>query len=143
MRRTLFAVLAASMVTACGSRDDQAIWNAEAAVKRQLKDSDSAKFSGVYLVRQPSPSDISRVNICGVVDGKNSFGAMTGGSRFVVVAIQGSNLFDISDLQIEGPNRSATVDSRRTSSPTTVFEKIYWNTHCVDASHPPTFTGQP
>ncbi|MBE2242467.1 MAG: hypothetical protein IAE86_06915 [Burkholderiaceae bacterium] len=140
--RAIAPALMLTLLAACGSHDDQARWNAEAAVKQRLKDPDSAKFSGVFLVRQPAQSDISHVHICGVVDGKNSFGAMTGGTRFVVVALQGQNLFDISNLQIEGPDRSATVDSRSGGQPTTVFEKVYWNAYCVDATHPPTFTGE-
>lgn len=125
------------------SMEDKARWTAEKAVTMQLKDPDSVKFRDIFVVAKPTDiKDIFSVAVCGVVDGKNSFGAFTGGQRFVAKMVTDkSGNGSVKDLQIEDDKR-ATVDSLRTKNKTTVFEKIYWNDYCVDATHGPTYTGK-
>ena len=48
------------------------------AVKRSLKDPDSAKFDGVKVVSAPNGKVL-----CGFVNGKNSYGGYVGFKRFV------------------------------------------------------------
>lgn len=142
--KTWMAVFVATlMFTACG-QNDNFLATAERNVAARLKDPDSARFTQkTFVVRQaPDERGMSSVAACGAVDGKNSFGAYSGGGRFVVRGLQGPNLLDVSIVELENRSeRWATVDSRDGEKPTTVFEKIYWNVYCVDSNHPPTYTG--
>lgn len=146
MKFTTWLISSAVMFTlyGCGSDDDQFKWAAEKAVASQLKDPDSAKFEKSFVVRKEADSSgFYRLSACGVVNGKNSYGAYSGGSRFVVWGSQGPGTQDVTSVVIENPfERTATVGSRETGKPETVFEKVSWNAHCVDATHPPTFTGK-
>ena len=122
MRSLLVAVAGAAALTACGSADENFIWTAEKNIARKLKDPDSAKFGKTFIVRKPADaSGMSEVAACGTIDGKNSFGAYTGGTRFVVKGLQGDSLLDISIMELDDP----------TESKPTTFEKIYWNTYCM------------
>jgi hypothetical protein len=139
--KKLVAVLAV-ICAACGvSQDDEFRWTVEKNVAARLKDPRSAKFSGVYLIRQPAQQGYSKVAACGVVDGKNSFGTYAGSARFVAHGIQGNNMIDITSIQIEDPSdRRATIQSRENGKLTTIFEEVYWNAYCVDDNHPSTHT---
>ncbi|SDM56860.1 hypothetical protein SAMN05428957_10870 [Oryzisolibacter propanilivorax] len=128
----------------CGSDEDQARWSAQKVIAARMKDPDSAKFRDVYTVDAPSTlPNTRRIAVCGVVDGKNSFGTYTGGDRFVVLQSFDSkfNTQDTVTAEVEPADRRATPDSRKAGMPATVYESVYWNRYCVDASHPPTFTG--
>ncbi len=121
----LFSVLllsAVSVIAGCGSQDEEFIWTAEKNIARKLKDPDSAKFGKTFVVRKPSTTGaFSEVAACGTMDGKNSFGAYTGGTRFVVKGLQGDGLLDISIMELDDP----------TESKPTSFEKVYWNAYCM------------
>lgn len=134
-------VLIVGVLSAC-SQDANFQATAERNVAQQLKDPDSAKFRSAYLVRrQADENGNSDLALCGVVDGKNSFGAYSGGTRFVAFGYQGESRTQVSDVRFDDSSKQQpTVDSRGTDKPETVFEKVYWNEHCVDAMHPPTYT---
>ncbi|CAM4355271.1 Lipoprotein [Comamonas aquatilis] len=122
MQSAISALVAAVALTACGSADENFIWTAEKNIARKLKDPDSAKFGKTFIVRKPADSSgISEVAACGTIDGKNSFGAYTGGTRFVVRGLQGNDLLDISIMELDDP----------TESKPTTFEKVYWNAYCL------------
>ncbi|WP_414163856.1 hypothetical protein ACMGGS_18585 [Superficieibacter sp. BNK-5] len=53
------------------------IASAETSVKKKLKDSSSAKFSGAKIGKQGA--------VCGYVNAKNSFGAYAGDSRYISI----------------------------------------------------------
>lgn len=131
------------IANASASMQDKARWTAEKAVSLQLKDPDSAKFRDIFVVvKEMDVKDLYSVAVCGVVDGKNSYGAFTGGQRFVAKLITDkSGNGSVKDLQLEDDKR-ATVDSLKSKNKTTVFEKIYWNDYCVDSTHGPTYTGK-
>lgn len=116
---------------------------AERAVASQLKDGSSAQFSGVYLVRTKSPQGFDVISACGFVNGKNSFGALAGNTRFVVWGSQSENTQDISSVNIEDHDRRGVPGkgpSRRQMP--TIFEEVYWNPYCVDDLHPASYTGE-
>lgn len=117
---------------------------AEHQVSARLKDPDSAIFAGVFVIRESAKDGGigQSVSACGIVDGKNSYGAHTGGARFVAHGLQGKNLLHFSIVELDDGNRRATVGSRDTSQPETIFEAVYWNKYCVDAAHPPLYTGE-
>ncbi|EFI60726.1 MULTISPECIES: hypothetical protein [Comamonas] len=125
MRRALIktsvGVAIATALAGCGSADENFKWTAEKNIARKLKDPDSAKFGKTFIVRKPANElGISEVVACGTIDGKNSFGAYTGGVRFVVRGLQGGDLLDISIMELDDP----------TESKPTTFEKVYWNAYC-------------
>ncbi|WP_394065393.1 hypothetical protein [Alcaligenes sp. WGS1538] len=49
-------------------------------LKRQLKDPESARISGVYTVKTEYTGDT--VNVCGLINAKNSYGGYTGSRLF-------------------------------------------------------------
>lgn len=140
----LLTFILALCLLGCSSSDEKAVARAEKAISKKLKDPSSAKFDGAYIVRTKSLNnvDYTQVAVCGVVDGKNSFGAYTGGSRYVAVFREDKdNLYGPSQVEIEDGDKRATVDSVKTNKRTTVFEKVYWNEYCVDEFHPASYSG--
>lgn len=138
----VLTLIAVGALAGCGSPDQKAIWTAEKNVAARMKDPDSAKFHSQFLIRLPvDKNGFQTIYVCGIVDGKNSFGAFTGGTRFVVAQSEGRNTFTTTDVQIEDSDRRATVDSADKPQKETIFEAVYWNKQCVDAAHPPTYTG--
>lgn len=125
-----------------GSPDDNFRANAEKSVSAHLKDPGTARFREEFIVRKPADENgYARVAACGVVDGKNSFNAYTGGARFIAHGIQGNDVLDIAVVQFEDADRRATPLSDGTDKPATIFEQVYWNNYCVDDTHPASYTG--
>jgi len=57
--------------------------DAEAAVRAQLRDLDSARFSSVQVVDFPSSDNVPAGKaVCGQVNAKNGFGGYVGDRRF-------------------------------------------------------------
>ncbi len=149
--RLLTATLVILGLTACDTVDEKMIRDAQKLIAEQLKDPGTAKFSGVYIVREePGTTDsddtLKNVAVCGYVNGKNAFGAYAGATRFVVLfaEIEKSKSYSVIIAKMEGtsqPSKDATVESNKTSKPESVFDKIYWNKRCVDEVHPPVFSG--
>lgn len=147
MRRKTIAVIvlvSLGVLTACGSPDEKAKANAERAVAAKLRDPDSARFSDEFVVRQKvNSNNFVDLATCGVVDGKNLFGAYTGGARFVAVQSESDkyNVFDTSNVILEENHDGApeTYDAPQMQS---IFELVYWNAYCVDATHPKSYTGE-
>jgi hypothetical protein len=131
------------LLSACAPTSVDPIAFAKSTIKQRLKDPDSSRFGDIYVVeRNPDSNGIKNICVCGVVDGRNSFNAYTGGSRFVVSLMSSGsqNTPAIAFAEIEDGSKKA-VPRRINEELATKFEHIYWNTSCVDASHTPTFTG--
>jgi len=146
LRLVLFIVTTVTL-TCCGSPDDSAKWSAEKAVTARLKDQPTARFSNEFVVRRPIDKEGKQeLATCGIVDGKNSFGGYTGGSRFVVIQWQYfkpnpiAPAFDNVYVVIDDGDRRAALGALPHE---TIFERVYWNAECVDADHPATFTANP
>ncbi len=120
--------------------------SAEIYVRAMLKDPDSADFGDVYLVAGAKNEALQDIAICGLVNAKNSFGGYSGNQRFVAYGykgtIAGSKSLGISRAYVEEADRQATVGTIDTPNKATVFEEIHWNKACVDAEHPPTYSGE-
>ena len=137
---------------ACVPKDsDQAlIWDAEKQVANQMKDPSSAKFSSEfvettappYYTRGPISAGADReFTVCGWVNGKNSFGAMSGSARFVAHGRSTSETLDIYIVKIDdGDRHGLPHDAEHSETP---FDKVYWNDYCVDPGHPEMYTGDP
>lgn len=136
----VIAVMAIS--SGCMSHEEKILATVEKHVAHALKDPESARFSGAYVVVDSESDRLVRSTACGYVTAKNSFGGYVDPMRYTATVVTGSNILDVSNVQLEGADRRATVDSFDTDKPETVFEKLFWNAKCVDAAHPPTFSGE-
>jgi hypothetical protein len=109
--------------------------NTTKALKTKLKDPSSMTIRSSYVVEKTLPNGNTEIYICGIVDGKNSFGGYTGGSRFVSKSVSSKSLntFDTYIVEVEDETVKSTAHSANRLSP---FEKVYWNEYCVDDTHP-------
>lgn len=106
--------------------------NTVTRLKALMKDPDSLVIRSSYVVEMPE-GDGSTIGVCGIVDGKNSFGGFTGGSRFVSSSSRTPNTFDTNVVVMEDISQTETAHSVGMLSG---FESVYWNAYCVDPSHP-------
>jgi len=144
----MWAVTVAAMVLAgCGElgNDNEAKLLAEKQIEASLKDPDSAKFSGEFVIRSEPDSDGHQdIVTCGYVNAKNSFGGYAGDSRFIVTQSLNKKLQTFGNIhsimEDENPMYRDPHPEPVPGQPATVFEQLYWNKSCVDPSHPPSFT---
>ncbi len=109
--------------------------DAEKALRLQLKDPDSMVIRSSFVVQKPGGDGVKDINVCCIVDAKNSFGGYTGGVRFVSHswADNADTTFQTVSTNVEDPAESETAHRIGMLSG---FEKAYWNDYCVDAKHP-------
>lgn len=105
-------------------------------LKARMKDPDSVVIRSSYTLSSTNADGDSEIRICGIVDGKNSFGGYTGGTRFVSLSINTKrfNTFDTVFVKIEDTEEKARALKVKMLSG---FDKVYWNEYCVDSAHPP------
>jgi hypothetical protein len=106
----------------------------EKALRAQMKDPDSMVIRSSYVVQRQTEFGLE-ISICGLVDGRNSFGAYSGPMRFASKSFSNRQLevFETSMVKLENPleaKQSHDVNMLST------FEEIYWNKYCVDETHP-------
>ena len=117
--------LTGALLAACGSQDDAARGSAEKVIAAKLKDPSSARFSDVFLAEAKAPVPETRhVAVCGTVDGKSSFGAYSGGSRFVVL-----KSFGLGQFKTEG-TLFAEIENLSSASSANAFAQVYWSKYC-------------
>jgi hypothetical protein len=104
-------------------------------LKAKMKDPDSMVVRSSYTLQRMNASKDVEIFVCGVVDGKNSYGGYTGGNRFASksVSSQSNKTFDTYSVELEDPEQAALAKSVKMLS---AFDKVYWNDYCVDADHP-------
>lgn len=145
MSKFLVSALAlVGLLVAC-SREEHLMVLAKERIASQLKDPDSAKFRDTFIVEQAEEANgMQKIAVCGIVDGKNSFGAFTGGTRFVVAFFQVKKFktLDVASVNLESSDNSGVPVSRGSKLLWTPFEAVYWDTYCVDHQHPPTYSGK-
>jgi hypothetical protein len=107
------------------------------ALKGMMKDPDSMVIRSSYILKKQKSPDQTEISICGVADGRNSFGGFTGGSRFVSVSDDDSKFNTFDTLYVKLEDKSASeIGSIHKMKLLTPFEAAYWNSHCVDSLHP-------
>lgn len=106
-------------------------------LKAKMKDPDSMVIQSSYFVQTTKPSGDVEIAMCGIVDGRNSFGGFAGGSRFVSVSSDSKKpaTFDTYIVQMDESSTSDRAVAKQVKM-LTGFEKVYWNGHCVDDAHP-------
>lgn len=111
------------------ARDD-----VEKALRGKMKDPDSMVIRSSYVVKRVV-GDRTEISICGIVDGRNSFGGYAGGMKFASMSVSNTELgvFDTYTVELENP---ANTSDARSVSRLSGFESVYWNQFCVDANHP-------
>lgn len=73
------------VIAACNDKSQEAQVLAQSEIKSLLKDPSSAEFKSLTVNRiEQKDNHASMVHVCGLVNAKNSFGAFTGFSNFVV-----------------------------------------------------------
>lgn len=131
--------------TSCTISDENIRQTAENSISNLLKDPSSAQFSDEFLVENlPDDSGYQNINVCGLVNGKNSFGAFSGSTRFVVALVvnRSQNILEATDSELDDGNDQATLSTENQENKETVFEQVYWNKMCINSQHPAMYTGQ-
>jgi len=109
--------------------------NTEKALKRMMKDPDSMVVRSSYVVQKTDDSGDQLIYVCGIVDGKNSFGGYAGGSRFASKSTY-SKRFETFDTQSVHMEDAAQQRAAKQVGMLSGFDKVYWNDWCVDSEHP-------
>ncbi|MBD8654151.1 hypothetical protein IFT68_00740 [Oxalobacteraceae sp. CFBP 13730] len=105
-----------------------ALDNTEAKLKSMMKDPASTAIrSAQTFSTVDSTTGAKTIYICGVVDGKNSFGAYSGGTRFVSRSVSTIDTFDTYEVDLENPE---DVSLARAANMPSAFEKVYWAPYC-------------
>jgi hypothetical protein len=105
-------------------------------LRAKMKDPDSLVIKSSYFVHRLDSEGDEEILMCGILDGKNSFGGYTGGMRFTSRSVSSERLgtFDTYTVEMEDPEQKAAASTVNMLS---AFEKVYWNEYCVDEKHPP------
>ena len=109
--------------------------NTEKALRAHMKDPASMVIRSSYVVQKTDAKGDQLIYVCGIVDGKNSFGGYAGGTRFASKSESSKSLdtFDTWSVQMEDPDDERTANKIGELS---AFVGVYWNAWCVDATHP-------
>lgn len=107
--------------------------NTVTRLRAKFKDPDSVQIRSSWTVVKPDPGGGKRnIYICGLVDGKNSYGAYPGAVRFVSHSIDWTDMFDTKSVTVEDPPDTATAHGVNMRSG---FEKVYWDETCQRATN--------
>ena len=106
------------------------------ALKAKMKDPDSMVVRSSFVILKNNEKNDTEIFICGIIDGKNSFGGYTGGTRFASRSVSSKTFgtFNTYTVEMENEKDKALASSIKRLS---AFETVYWNDYCVDATHPP------
>lgn len=125
--KLFFYTLSLAMI-GCAKVDDQAVSLAKVEVAKFMKDPESAKFTEVFTVDiTPRDEGEFMFGVCGMVNGKNAFGAYAGAERFAAQMIIDKNK-SIRLMYAEIDRKSDSRDGLLN------FDKLYWNNSCVKKS---------
>jgi hypothetical protein len=91
--------------------DAQAIERAKIAVRKNLKDPDSAKFSDIFRKSQTNKDGVPVDLICGRVNAKGGFGGYTGANPFVYFVAE--NKLNLGDGQRDGADQIIALQRNR------------------------------
>lgn len=105
-----------------------ALDNTETKLKSMMKDPASTAIKSAQTFSTvDTKTGVTTIHICGVVDGKNSFGAYSGGTRFVSRSVSTADTFDTYEVDLEDPK---DVSLARAANMASAFEKVYWAPYC-------------
>src|SRR5262245_50238013 len=75
----------------------------------QMRDPESMRIRSSYVIEKTTADGDREIAICGVVDGKNAFGAYTGGTRFVSLSNSSAEFHTFDTLFVEIEDQSETL----------------------------------
>jgi hypothetical protein len=107
--------------------------NTVKALKEHMKDPSSMVIESSYVVQKTDDKGHQLISICGIVDGRNSFGGYSGGTRFASQSTysKSAETFYTLAVQMEDPKKQRTAKEVGMLS---AFDIVYWNDWCVDAT---------
>ena len=110
--------------------------DAESRLRQLMKDPDLMVVRSSFVVQRATETGGVEISVCGIVDGRNSFGGYSGGQRFASLSYHHPELetFDTRSVEIEDPAQKAQAEELGRLS---AFESVYWNSRCVDSANPP------
>lgn len=110
--------------------------DAESRLRQLMKDPDSMVVRSSFVVQRATKTGGVEISVCGIVDGHNSFGGYSGGQRFASLSYHYPELqtFHTPSVEIEDPAQKAQAEKLGRLS---AFEKVYWNSRCVDSANLP------
>lgn len=76
---------AAILTPAQRAQGEASVTSAGKALADTLKDPDSARFRNVFIQKRIGDDKVEHIALCGEVNGKNGYGAMTGWHRFMLL----------------------------------------------------------
>ncbi|MDE2257365.1 MAG: hypothetical protein KGK05_06340 [Xanthomonadaceae bacterium] len=119
------------------SLEDWARIHTEEQLRTKMKDPDSMQIRSYYFVRRVDAKGETEINMCGIVDGKNSFGAYTGGTPFASQSKtdRATGTFDTVLVEMEDQDEAKRQALAKIHMPT-AFQGLFWDKWCVDAVHP-------
>lgn len=103
----------------------------EKRLRLQVKDPDSMVIRSARTFTRRDEDGTNNIYICGTVDGRNSYGAYGGASRFVSWSTSGSGTFNLVSVTVE--ERDDVTAAERVGRPS-AFETVYWSRHCQPES---------
>lgn len=108
--------------------DGWAMDNTTAKLKERFKDPESMVIKSSRTIATTGPgAGVTTIHICGLVDGKNSFGAYAGPVRFVSRSVATEDTFDTYSVDVEDPAKTAAARQVEMRS---AFEKVMWDPNC-------------
>jgi hypothetical protein len=112
IKKIIVATILPITLTACKPGGEKAVQLAQESVSHDMKDPDSTKFRNVLYTQKGEKEDgsVSGV-VCGEVNSKNSFGAYSGFSPFVVVITMKSKGFFSSGVNYSIPVKHVYQDA--------------------------------
>lgn len=106
--------------------------NTTMRLKEHFKDPASMVVKSSRTIATAGPgAGVTTIHICGLVDGKNSFGAYAGPVRFVSRSVTTEDTFDTYAVDVEDPTQTAAA---RDVNMRSGFEKMTWDPHCEGSS---------
>ncbi|WP_368762667.1 hypothetical protein [Klebsiella michiganensis] len=107
------------VIAACNDKSQEAQVFAQSEIKSLLKDPASAEFKSLTVNRiEQEDNHASMVHVCGLVNAKNSFGAFTGFSNFVVSYLDSPSP-EVLHKEISSPGAASSTHSE------------YWLRYCT------------
>ncbi|GGK53033.1 Sporulation related domain-containing protein [Pseudomonas koreensis] len=117
---------AVAAMAGCDVTKEMAVEKGKDMVASALKDPDSAKFQGVFMVENQAIGDTHYGLLCGEVNSRNSFGGYTGFRRFVAnFNYSKQGIFEVGYVTLE-----EGVNAKINSNGVSYFQDIYWLGKC-------------
>lgn len=113
-----------------------ALENTTKELRNRMRDPESMIIRSSFIIEKTDKDGDTEIYVCGIVDGRNGFGGYAGGTRFVSKSLHSERLkvFDTHSVELDKPE---DILAAKRVGRISAFEEVYWNSSCVDSTHPP------